>query len=198
MLILMKTQYVLIISSIRTVVAAALILTLSGSLIFAASTGEFLQFPDVEGVTLDHTKQVLPQDFKGRFNLVLMAFGREQQPEIDTWFPELRQLALKQPGFDYYELPVIGPKIAPLRWIIRKGMGSKITEPTKRLHTILVFAAKDSVLKPLAIASEEAVIVLLLDQKGRVLWRSAGPWNAGKGESLRRAVEAAQVILPGK
>ncbi|WP_432823678.1 hypothetical protein [Trichloromonas sp.] len=188
----MRSQSTQLISFVRTLIAAALLLISTGALVLAAPSGTAVHFPEIEGVTLDHAAQLLPRDFKGRLNLVLLAFRREQQPEIDSWLPELRQLALARPGFDYYELPVIGPKIAPLRWVIRKGMGAKITEPGKRQRTILIFAAKAPLLGPLSIDSEETTVVLLLDAKGRLLWRSTGPWDEGKGESLRQAVEALQ------
>jgi hypothetical protein len=192
----MRSESSLILSSIKTIFAVAFILLLSGPPVFAAAAGAPLSFPKVEGVNLDNVAQVLPRDFKGRLNLILMAFQRGQQSEVDTWLTELHQMSLGWPDFDYYELPVIGPTIAPLRWIIRKGMGSKITEPEKRLRTILIFTAKDPLLKPLAIASEETIVVLLLDEKGRLLWRSAGAWNEEEGESLRQTVETFQAALP--
>ncbi len=170
----------------RTVVIVASILLLSAPRLSAASPEDALYFPEIDGVTLDNVAQVLPRDFKGRLNLVLLAFRRGQQLEIDSWLPELRQLALSRPGFDYYEVPVIGPQIAPLRWVIRKGMSAKITPPEKRLRTILIFSAKAPLLKILEITSEETIVVLLLDEQGQLLWRSAGPWTEAAGESLRQ------------
>ncbi len=188
MLALMRLKSLPIISLLQKVVASAAGLMLSIGVAAASPEGRLVHFPAVEGVNLDNAAQALPGAFKGQFNLVLMAFRREQQAEVDTWLPELRRMALERSGFDFYELPVIGPKVAPLRWIIRKGMGSKITEPGARLRTILVFAEKAPLLSPLNIVSEETIAVLLLDGQGRLLWRSEGFWSPAKGAALRRAV----------
>ncbi len=184
MLASMRSKLLKIIPVLRAFVAAAVLLVASGAPLFAAP----VVFPAVEGVNLNNAAQVLPGDFKGRLNLVLMAFKREQQAEIDTWLPEIRQLASGRPGLAYYELPVIGPKVAPLRWIIRKGMGSKIKAPEARARTILVFSEKAPLLKALEVGSEETIAVLLLDDSKRLLWRSHGPWDEQKGEALRQQV----------
>src|SRR5689334_7709072 len=51
------------------------------------------RFPHVEGKNLEGKQFVLPADFDGKYNVVLIAFHREQQNDVDTWLPFPRPLA---------------------------------------------------------------------------------------------------------
>jgi hypothetical protein len=51
------------------------------------------RFPAVTGRSLEHRTFKLPADFEGERNLVLVAFKRAQQADVDSWMPFLRPLA---------------------------------------------------------------------------------------------------------
>ena len=53
-----------------------------------------MQFPNVSGSNLERKRLELPDDFAGQINIVLVAFQRWQQAEVDTWIPAARQYAL--------------------------------------------------------------------------------------------------------
>ena len=49
------------------------------------------QFPRVEGSNLEGKRFALPSDFEAEYNVVIVAFRREQQADVDSWLPFLRQ-----------------------------------------------------------------------------------------------------------
>lgn len=64
-------------------------------------------FPSVKASNLEKRGFSLPADFEGDRNLLLVAFEREQQKDVDTWWRKMRRFEELDPGFHYYELPTI-------------------------------------------------------------------------------------------
>jgi hypothetical protein len=151
-----------------------------------------MQFPEVSGSNLQRQKVTLPQDFDGKFNLVLIAFQQWQQRVVDTWIPFVRDLEHANPGVKYYELPTIQRLNVLARTFINEGMRAGIPDPVARERTITLYVDKDPFRQALALADEGDIYILLLDEEGRVLWREEGPFAPAKGESLRQAIEGDQ------
>lgn len=68
---------------------------------------ETIQFPVVAGRDIDGNDFVVPTDFAGELNLVLMAFTREHQYDVNTWLPHVRELESSRQGFRVYEVPTL-------------------------------------------------------------------------------------------
>ena len=147
-------------------------------------------FPDVEGSNLNGQKFRLPQDLEGRVNIVLVAFQREQQADIDTWIPALDSLVQGQSDLFYYELPTISRMNPVIRWFITRGMRGGIEDPEARHRTITLFIDKEPFREALNIPQEDAIYILLVDPQGHVLWRTEGVYSDDKGRELRQAVLA--------
>ncbi len=62
-------------------------------------------FPQVNGNSLTKRKFTLPADFEGELNVVLIAFKRKQQEDVDSWTPHLRPLTADHPGLRVYNCP---------------------------------------------------------------------------------------------
>ena len=74
-----------------------------------------VRFPKVEASNLDKRQLHLPGDFEGDRNLLLVAFERHQQKDVDTWLREMKGFEKLDPNFRYYELPTIErPRFDPL------------------------------------------------------------------------------------
>ncbi len=64
-------------------------------------------FPKITGIDLDGKKQELPAVFKNKFNLVIVAFKREQQTEVDTWIKAIEPILNENSNLSFYEIPLI-------------------------------------------------------------------------------------------
>jgi hypothetical protein len=133
----------------------------------------------------------LPGDFGGRANLVLVAFQRGQQADVDTWFAQARTLAAAHEELRWYEVPTLGAGWRPMRGWIDGGMRAGIPDTAQRARTVTLYPDKGPFRAALGIGSEATIHPLLLDRDGHVIWRTQGPWTIEKGASLARAVVTA-------
>lgn len=142
-------------------------------------------FPEVVGDNLEGKRYRLPADFEGKQNVVLIAFQRDQQAQVDTWMPFLRQLAAEQPDLRYYELPTIKEMGRVMRWVINSGMARGIDDPKAREATITLFIDKEPFTRALRIGTEETISLVVVDRSGRVDWQTAGTCTTEKERALR-------------
>ncbi len=146
-------------------------------------------FPEVEGSNLNGREFSLPKDFEGNLNLVLIAFYREQQEMVNTWFPIADSLSEAFDDFRYYELPTLTTYNPLYRWFIDRGMRSGISDPVKRAQTITLYLDKEAFRKSLSIPTEETIYAFVVDQQGKILWRTDGEATSAKVEALKKCVE---------
>ena len=173
--------------------------SLSGSAVIlvallASSTGAFAAenpsgitamgvFPPLTATNLEDKTLSLPADFAGERNLLLIAFERAQQKNVDTWLHEMKRFE-SAPGFRYYELPTID-KLNPLvRWFINNGMRRGIPDHNARARTITLYIDKAPFCQALNITDQKQIYAMLVDRSGRVFWRAAGDFDEAKGASL--------------
>jgi len=146
------------------------------------------RFPSVKASNLEKRDFNLPADFEGDRNLLLVAFERDQQKDVDTWLREMKQFEGLAPGFYYYELPTIQRPSALTRWFIDTGMRRGIPERKARERTITLYLDRKPFCDALLITNQKRIYVLLVDREGRVLWRSEGLFDETKGVSLRNSL----------
>ena len=144
-------------------------------------------FPKLTASNLEKQVFSLPEDFPGDRNLLLIAFQREQQQNVDTWLHQMKRFE-HSAGFQYYELPTID-RLNPLfRWFIDSGMRRGIPDRDARARTITLYIDKPSFRKALSIPDEKRIYAILVDRSGRVLWRAEGDFVEAKSASLQEAL----------
>lgn len=173
-------------STIYRLPSLAVLLT---ALLSAALVADSIRFPTVTSDNLEGKTFTLPQDFGGERNVLFIAFQRQQQAEVDTWVPFVKPLVARTPGTEYYEIPTIYRMIAPMRWMLNRGMRGGIDDLGARERTITLYLDKTPFKKALAIPDEKSIQVLIVDREGHVLWRTTGPFSEEKGASLEAALK---------
>ena len=141
-------------------------------------------WPSLQASDLNKRKIELPGGLAGELNVLLVAFQREQQKDVDTWLPLLPALVKAHPKLAYYEIPVISRSNSLLRWIIDNGMRGGIPDKQQRARTITLYLDKKPFLETLEISSEDRIYVLVVNKSGKVLWRTEGVASQEKLESL--------------
>jgi hypothetical protein len=149
------------------------------------------RFPSVEGSSLEGEHFTLPADFKGGLNVVLVAFRREQQDDVDSWTPFLKTVVGSRPGVRVYELPTLGRRYRLMRPFIDGGMRRGIPDAAVRATTITLYIDKDPFRESLRLPEEDRIYVLLVDRQGKVYWRAEGRFEARSGAELVRRVDEA-------
>ena len=142
-------------------------------------------FPEVEGKSLMGEVVQFPDVFsKKAFHVVVIAFEQEQQSEVDTWLPSLKDLLEVRKDVDYFELPTISRMNAVMRWIIYRGMRSGIKDEADRARTVTLHIDKEPFKSGLKIDSEESIVLVVVDDKGKVIWRSEGAFEEERWKEL--------------
>ncbi len=150
-------------------------------------------FPLVRSENLEGRMFTLPADLEGVYNVLFIAFKREQQIDIDSWLPFVKQQVKEYPTLAYYELPTIYRGNPLFRWGLNAGMRMGIPDKKAREVTITLYLDKKAFRKALDIPDEEHIYVLLVNRKGEVLWRVEGPFSEEKGKNLKHAIESQQI-----
>lgn len=145
-------------------------------------------FPRIEGSNLEGDHFVLPRDFGGEINVVLVAFKREQQHDVDGWMPLLLRIAEANTALRVYELPTLGRRYRLMRSFIDGGMRAGIPDPAVRAATVTLYINKTPFRRALRLADEGRIYVLLVDREGRVHWRTDGAFDAKAGAELESVV----------
>ena len=145
-------------------------------------------FPPVTGENLNRREVNLPADFEGERNLVLIAFHREQQKDVDTCAPFADSLLARDSTLRWYELPTLGRRYKVIRGIIDGGMRGGIPDTAARARTITLYINKSPLRTSLGLGTEDSIYAVLVDRTGKVYWRAAGVHTAEKAADLEKAL----------
>jgi len=140
-------------------------------------------FPKVVGIDLQGNKQELPQAFQNKFNLVVVAFKREQQLQVDTWIKALEPILKEKSNLSFFEIPLIYELSSAKRFWVNNGMRFGILDEVARKRTITVYTNRDEFFK-ITKMREDEIYTLLLDKNGKILWRVEGVADDKKIKSL--------------
>jgi hypothetical protein len=153
-----------------------------------AASDSALLFPVVQGRTLNGRHVTLPYDLEGDLNVVVVAFKRRQQEDVDSWMPRLRELAAGRAGLRVYEVPTLASSYRIMRPFIDGGMRSGIPDSAVRAATITLYIDKGPYKTALRIRTEEEIHLFLVERGGRIRWRAAGPFGADAAAALEAAL----------
>ena len=145
-------------------------------------------FPAVSGRNLEGREFSLPSDLGGHLNVVLVAFKREQQADVDTWTPSLKLMADSTRDLRVYEIPALGRGYRLMRGFIDGGMRRGIPDKAVREATITLYIDKTPFRAALQLPDEEAIAVLLVDRAGHIYWRGMGRYSESLGAELAGVV----------
>lgn len=142
------------------------------------------KFPEVSGKNLQRKKRSFPADFPAQYTIVLMAFLRHQQLDIDTWMPFASQLEAEYENLAYVELPVVY-RMGPLgQFMLNEGMRAGIPNQKARERTITLYLNKARFLDQIGIDSQDQIQIFLVSRDGHIYFHETGRFSPEKGEAL--------------
>ncbi|MGD8486916.1 MAG: hypothetical protein PVG27_04015 [Chloroflexota bacterium] len=146
------------------------------------------RLPQITTRDLNGVRRTLPN---GQLSILLIAYQRWQQLEVDTWIPALRAIERRHDEVSYFELPVVGEMNALGRRSLDFWMRRGIPDRHARSRTLTFYVDASGFREPLGIPDEEHVAIVLVDVDGLVLWRGSGAHTPGAERSLRAAIRDA-------
>jgi hypothetical protein len=151
----------------------------------SSGTAQPILFPKVHGKSLAGKERTLPKGLVGKKNLVILAFTRDQQKDVDLWLTLARRLAGETKGLSWLEVPVFGDINFILKGIIETAMRAGMPDHEEN-QIIPVYKQKEWIKKTLSIPNEESTWIVVVEKGGRVLWQSPGPFSEAKEKALER------------
>lgn len=143
------------------------------------------RLPRLSTRDLNGVRRTLPN---GRLAILLIAYERWQQLEVDSWIPALTALERHHKDVSYFELPVVGEMNAVGRRSLDFFMRRGIPDRHVRARTLTFYVDTAGFREPLGIPDEDHVAVVLVDADGLVLWRGYGAHSVSAERSLRAAI----------
>lgn len=146
------------------------------------------RFPTTAGDNLNERRIEIPGGLDAAYNLLIVAFLREQQSDVDTWLPTAKQMAADHANFEYYELPTVANGGPLFKMFLDGGMRRGIPAFEARERTITLYLDTDKFRELAGIDGRDRIWAGLVDRQGRVYWSARGPADEAKLTELRAVV----------
>ena len=137
-----------------------------------------LAFPRLSVKDLFGTEASTPDCFGAEPAVVLVAFRRQQQAQVDSWLPWLEHEHLR-----FFEMPCIARAFAPFRPMIDGGMAAGVGTDEARGRTLTYYGDLRKVTGPLEIRNRGEITVLAVEG-GTVIGRATGSFSDERGRAL--------------
>jgi hypothetical protein len=152
-----------------------------------SQTAAISKMPELKTETLAERELTLPKDLPGEKSLILMAFEREQQKNVDTW---INGMKLADSPIPWIETPVINPQNRLFRAFINGGMRRGITDEKSRERTITLYTDRLALLKAMGLPEITTTIyAVVVDRTGNVLAKVEGDYTKEKADTLIAALK---------
>lgn len=146
-------------------------------------------FPQVSGFNLLGEKFNFPSDFAASYNAVILAYSQEQQSDVLTWIPLLKQAEADFSGIRYYELPTLPEFNVAARAQLDRWMIEGIPDEDTRARTITLYLDVAAFNNALDIENTKEIQILLVNKEGKVVWQQQGRFSQSKGENLQQRLK---------
>ena len=150
-------------------------------------------FPTIAAEALDKTPITIPKQLEGQPNLLLLSWARDQAPEIDTWTAVAQALEHSYPTIRVYRMLVSPPENALYRWWDSSSLRNAETDPELLHWTVPLYTDEVALQRALGLSgSRHAVVAVLVDRAGHILWKAQGPSSSATRSGLLAAVQGKQ------
>lgn len=143
--------------------------------------GNNSRFPPLTSKDLAGRAVALPEGLPGEHTVLLIAFTREQQKDIDGWVAGLH---LDDGKIPWLEVPVIDNPGAIGRWFIDSGMRRGIKNRDTWKHVVTLYTRKADLKNAIGVTTESTVYAMVVDRRGGILASVAGPYTAQGAAAL--------------
>jgi hypothetical protein len=170
-------------TNFRTIWLAVMLL-LGGAA--ANADAQTVVFPTIITKDLNGRTVTFPRDFPGQSTLVLIAYEREQQAQLDVWIDKLELKKADAPA--WIEMPVIDDYGSLWRGAVDSGMRSGIVKEADRARVFTVYGSRTTFRANLKLPSTGDISILWVDRDGAIRYRVDGSFTDQKAAELRKAM----------
>ncbi|MGB3618382.1 MAG: hypothetical protein WBA12_09695 [Catalinimonas sp.] len=160
---------------------------LLASLTARAQTGE--TFPDLTGKTITGKNLTLPDDIKGKYTLLGVAYSQKSQDDLETWFQPVYETFLSEnksmwETSDAYDVNIY---FVPMLNGLKKAAAGKVEkrmkndlDPALKSHVLLYVGSLKEFKEALDLGAKDEPTFFVLDADGRIVYRTQGAYSEQK------------------
>ena len=177
------------------------IMTLFAGLVFLAlhANAQIIgkTFPDMTGETVEDKKVNLPQDIKGKFTLLGLAYSKKSEDELNTWFNPIFEKFIQKTngllggmGYDVnvYFVPMFTGVNAAATGTAKKKAAKNI-DPLL-LPYILFYKGELKIYKEaLDFEKKDVPYFFVLDADGKIVFATSGAYSDDKMDEIESKIE---------
>ena len=142
------------------------------------------EFPTIEAETLSGKKILFPDITTGKYALILVAFKRQTQGEVDSWLDPFIEEFGDRESVTFYEIPMISKNWKWMSGWIDAGMRSGVPK-NKHDHVATYYGPLTEYFDYFGVDDSGKVYVFLLDPEGNIIWKTSGRANENTFNELR-------------
>jgi hypothetical protein len=152
------------------------------------------QFPELKGETVSGKTMRLPQDVKGKYTLLGLAFSKKSDEALQTWFQPTydRFMVDKESAglfadFVYdvnvYFVPMFTGANKAAAGPARKSM-LKNVDADLHPHVLFYIGELDTYRDQLGLVAKDEPYFFVLDEKGKIVYATSGAYSAKKMDQV--------------
>ncbi|MBN2598232.1 hypothetical protein [Labilibaculum sp.] len=151
--------------------------------------GDF--FPEIKGKLLSSKMITLPDHCKGKVSVLILAFKRGTQAQIDTWTkPLMKEFSINN-DFRYIEVPMISSFYNWLSHYIDNGMRSGIAKPMHQ-NVMTYYGSLNPYFDCFDVQDKKLCYLFLLDKEGKIQFLTKGE---AKPDELSVLLQKIKILL---
>jgi len=154
-------------------------------------------FPAMEAETVEDKKVMLPDDVKGKYTLIGLAYSKKSEDELNSWFqPVFEKFIQKTTGmlssFSYdvnvYFVPMFtGVNAAATGTAKRKAM--KNIDPQLLPYVLFYKGELKTYKQALDFEKKDTPYFFVLDPEGKIVHATSGKYTAAKMDAVEDVIE---------
>jgi len=166
-----------------------LLLVLHG-ISWGQTTGKL--FPSIKGETLEGKVVTVPEDTKGKYTLIGMAYSQKSEDQLKTWFqPAFSAFIDKSKPSLFEEKYDVNLYFIPMFTGINKAATATAKKKAlegvdKRLHAYILFYKGELEMykKELGLSQKDTPYFFVLDKDGKIVYSTEGSYSDEKMEAI--------------
>ena len=150
-------------------------------------------FPTISGETMNDKVVKIPEDIKGKYSIIGLAYSRGAEDDLKTWLnPAYNTFINPNRAFSYdinmYFVPIFTGTTQSLTSAAKKKVNA---ETDKEMQPHILFSEEKirTLKKELAIEDKDIPYFFVLDKEGKIIHSTSGRFSAKKMEEIEDKLE---------
>jgi hypothetical protein len=155
--------------------------------LFALGIAHAQTIPTFTGPSLANETVHLPIAEAGARTVLVLGFSKKAGDACKPWFDAVAAQLKSKPQVAYYELPVLASAPGFIRGRIVHNIRGSLA-PEQQKHFVPIMENAQAWKNAVSFSAPDDAYVVIVDERGSVIWRDSGLWSPQKEQELQAAL----------